>query len=177
MNQEFWLDGFNLFHHWDATCGLLRPDSGLDIVRAIERSTRILGRRLGRKCGQTLLFLDGGLSWRETRIGDLRVRHSGPGRKADDRMLSDLGDLGDLAKRVVAVSNDRELKGGLKAYGAACLGVGEFFDLILSGRKAPGRRDGHTDPDAVETMRIKCRRLSAVEVNAWVDLFGGDAEV
>jgi hypothetical protein len=112
MNQEFWLDGFNLFHHWEATRGLLRADSGFDIVRAIERSIRILGRHLGRKCGQTLLFLDGGLSRNETRMGDLRVRFSGPGQKADDRMLSDLGFLGGLANRVIAVSNDRELKTG-----------------------------------------------------------------
>ncbi|MDR2391064.1 MAG: NYN domain-containing protein [Planctomycetota bacterium] len=174
MNREFWLDGFNLFHHWEATRGLLRPDSGLDIVRAIERSTRILGRHLGRKCGQTVLFLDGGLSWQETRIGDLRVRHSGPGRKADDRMLSDLGDLGDLAKRIVAVSNDRELRNGLKAYGAACLGIGEFFDAIQGKRKSGGRRGG---PDGIEMMRVKCRRLSAAEVDAWVDLFGGNVEV
>lgn len=89
-------------------------------------------------------------------------------------MLSDLGDLGDLAKRIVAVSNDRELRNGLKAYGAACLGIGEFFDAIQGKRKSGGRRGG---PDGIEMMRVKCRRLSAAEVDAWVDLFGGNVEV
>ncbi|MDR1518658.1 MAG: hypothetical protein LBU23_00735 [Planctomycetota bacterium] len=187
MNQEFWLDGFNLFHHWEATRGLLRPDSGLDIVCAIERSLRILGRQLSRGRKQTLVFLDGGLSRNETHIGVLRVRFAGPGQKADDRMLADLGNLGDLASRVIAVSNDRELKSGLMACGASCLGVGEYLGLLRGGDGRSGkdgrgggarrgRIAGKGEPGEAEILRQKCRRLSEPEVDAWVDFFGGDAE-
>ncbi|MDR1535003.1 MAG: NYN domain-containing protein [Planctomycetota bacterium] len=175
VDQEFWLDGFNFFHQWEATRGLLRAGSGLDIVRALERSLRILSRHLGGRGGRTLVFLDGGLSWSETRLADLRVRWCGPGRKADDRMLSDLEGLGDSARRVIAVSNDRELRGGLKGFGAACLGVGEFLELIRGGEAKSGPI-GRRDMPAAEVMRMKCRRLSGTEVNAWVDFFGGDLQ-
>ncbi len=69
MNREFWLDGFNFFHHWDATKGLLRPDSGIDIVKALERSLRTLARRLGSRCGMTVVYLDGGLDSRPVNRG------------------------------------------------------------------------------------------------------------
>ncbi|MCL2001757.1 MAG: NYN domain-containing protein [Planctomycetes bacterium] len=189
MDREFWLDGFNFFHHWDRTRGLLRSDSGLDIVRAIERSLRILGRHLGVKCRQTLVFLDGGLTRNETRLGDLRIRYCGPGKKADDRMLADLGELLDDARMVTAVSNDRELKGGLRSYGASCLGAGEFLALI-EGKKGVsdhrfgkgGGKSGKVPPSSWErseearVMREKCRTLSESEIRAWLDYFGGEVE-
>lgn len=179
MNREFWLDGFNFFHHWESTRGLLRPDSGLDIVRAIERSLRILSRHLGRKCGHTVVYLDGGLSRHETRAAGLRVRYCGPGRKADDRLVEDLADLRESARLITAVSNDRELKANLRAHGAACLGVGEFLSVV-EGKAAPakpakGKRPG-TRPgspgEAAEVMRQKTRTLSASEVRAWLEYFG-----
>lgn len=190
MNREYWLDGFNFFHHWDKTKGLLRSDSGLDIVRAIDRSLRILGRHLGSRCRHTLVFLDGGLARSETRLGDLRIRYCGPGKKADDRMLADLGDLREDARMVTAVSNDRELKGGLRSYGATCLGVGEFLALVEGKKGATCRRSGKGGPgggkntpagggrsDEAEVMREKCRTLSESEIRAWLDFFGGDAEM
>ena len=189
MEREFWLDGFNFFHHWDKTRGLLRSDSGFGIVKAIERSLRILGRHLGSKCRHTLVFLDGGLARNETRLGDLRIRYCGPGGKADDRMLADLGELRDDARMVTAVSNDRELKAGLRSRGAACLGVGEFLALAEGRKRGPGRRfgkgggnGGKKTPggggrsDEAEVMRNKCRVLSESEIHAWLDFFGGDAE-
>lgn len=182
MNREFWLDGFNFFHHWESTKGLLRADSGLDIVRAIDRSLRILARHIGAKGRHTIVFLDGGLSRHETRIAGLRVRYCGPGRKADDRLADDLAELGDYARLITAVSNDRELKAHLKAYGAACLGVGEFLAMLEGKKKpaTPGKKGRNGPPSAVddaEIMREKCRSLSDAEVEAWLDFFGGDAQV
>lgn len=177
MNREFWLDGFNFFHHWESTRGLMRPDSGYDIVRAIERSLRILSRHLGAKGRGVVVYLDGGLSRHETRSAGLRVRYCGPGRKADDRLVEDLADLGDNARMITAVSNDRELKGTLKAFGASCLGVGEFLSL-LEGRKgaAPGKKGRRPAPgpqrEDAEVLRAKTRTLSASEVRAWMDFFG-----
>ena len=187
MEKEFWLDGFNFFHHWDSTKGLLRPDSGWDIVKAIERSKRILGRYLGNRCRNTILYLDGGLSRNDPRMGLLRIRYCGPGKKADDRMLEDLGQLGADARMVTAVSNDRELKAGLRAYGASCLSVGEFLSLVEgkknagknAGKKAGGnkkRSSASIKTDDAEIMREKCRSLSESEVNAWLEFFGGDTE-
>lgn len=187
MNKEFWLDGFNFFHHWDVTKGLLRPDSGFDIVKAVERSLRMLGRRLGSRCGMTVVYLDGGLDRREARLGMLRVRYAGPGRKADDRLADDLDDLRDNARLVTAVSNDRELKARLRAGGAACLGVGEYLSLLEGDKGKGGAKGGgkHARANAgakggasvdAEIMREKCRILSPSEVNAWLDFFGGDEE-
>lgn len=186
MNREFWLDGFNFFHHWDATRGLLRSDSGFDIVKAVERSLRILARRLGSRCGMTVVYLDGGLDRREARLGGLRIRYAGPGGKADDRLADDIDDLRDNARLVTAVSNDRELKARLRNGGAACLGVGEYLGL-LEGTKGKGRggaKHGGSNAgsksksaDDAAIMREKCRTLSAPEVDAWLDFFGGDAEM
>lgn len=184
MNREFWLDGFNFFHHWDSTKGLLRSDSGVDIVRALERSLRILSRHLGAKARHTVVYMDGGLSRHETRTAGLRVRYCGPGRKADDRLVEDLADLGDNARMVTAVSNDRELKASLRAHGAVCLGVGEFL-AMLEGKKTPaktagGKKAGRNPlsrSDDAEIMREKCRSLSSSEVRAWLEFFGGDCEV
>ena len=186
MNREFWLDAFNFFHHWESTRGFLRSDSGLDIVKAIERSVRSLGRHLGSKCSHTVAYLDGGLARTETRVGPLRIRYCGPGKKADDRMVEDLTALEDDARLVTAVSNDRELKARLRAFGATCLGVGEFLAL-LEGKKGSARGDkrggsgkGCGSPagqrDDAEIMREKCRTLSESEVRAWLEFFGGDSE-
>lgn len=189
MDREFWLDGFNFFYYWENTKGLLRPDSGFDIVRAIDRSLRILGRFLGSKCRHTLVFLDGGLSRSETRAGDVRVRYCGPGKKADDRMLADLAELGDYAKMVTAVSNDRELRANLKTYGASCLGGGEYLSLLKGkagrgapaaarngkgGRNASSSSGGRVDEAAI--LREKCRTLSPSEISAWLECFGGDVQ-
>lgn len=189
MEREFWLDGFNFFYYWENTRGLLRSDSGLDIVRAIDRSLRIFGRFLGTKCRHTLVFLDGGLSRSETRAGGVRVRYCGPGKKADDRMLADLADLGDYAKLVTAVSNDRELRANLKTYGAACLGAAEYLSLLkgkasrpaAGARASKGSRGKGSAPaggrvDEAAILREKCRSLSPNEVNAWLECFGGDSQ-
>lgn len=181
MNKEYWLDGFNFFHHWEGTKALLRPDSGYDIVRAIERSARILGRHLGAKARHATLYLDGGLSHSEGRLGGMRVRYCGPGGKADDRLANDLYDLGDNARMITAVSNDRELKGRMRSLGAACLGVGEYLALIegkpkTAGKKT-GKNSGKSSGETADVLREKTRTLSEYEVNAWLEYFGGDAEV
>ncbi|MCD8139732.1 MAG: NYN domain-containing protein [Planctomycetaceae bacterium] len=180
MNREFWLDGFNFFHHWESTKGFLRADSGLDIVRALERSLKILSRHLGAKGRYTVVYLDGGLSRHETRSAGLKVRYCGPGRKADDRLADDLADLGRDAKLVTAVSNDRELKAILRTLGASCLGVGEFLAL-LEGKKERVNPHAKSTTDDAEILREKTRSLSAHEVAAWLEYFGveegeGEAE-
>ncbi len=189
MNRETWLDGFNFFHHWESTRGLLKPDSGYDIVRAIDRSVRIFARHLGQKTRYTTVYLDGGLERHETRNAGLRIRYAGPGRKADDRMADDLASLGPDAKMVTAVSNDRELKSRLRTLDATCLSVGEYL-AILEGNKPgkPGKHSkgkhgkqppGTSTPRQVmdEVMREKTRTLSESEVRAWLEFFGGDAEL
>lgn len=185
MNGEFWIDGFNFFHHWDNTKGFLRSDSGLDIVKAMERSLRTLGRQLGGKCRQTVVYMDGGLSRHHAGMGALRIRYAGPGKKADDCMAFDLDELGVGARMVTGVTNDRELKVRLRLLGANCLGVGEFLSL-LQGRRKPGPKPGarlkggKTSPSPAadaETLREKTRTLSPSEVKAWLEFFGGDMEV
>lgn len=183
MDREFWIDGFNFFHHWESTRSLLRSDSGMDIVRAIERSLRILSRHMGRKGRYSVVYLDGGLSRRETRVAGLRVRYCGPGKKADDRLVQDLADLGPSARLVTAVSNDRELKANMRAHGAACLGVGEFLSVVEGKKKPPdGKAKKKGNPrapiasDAAEIMRQKTKTLSPSEVKAWLDFFGEDPE-
>lgn len=184
MNREFWLDGFNFFHHWEKTRDLLRPDSGFDIVKAMARALGMLGRQLGTKCGQTVVFMDGGLSRHETMRGRLRVRYCGPGGKADDRMARDLEELGPDARLVTAVSNDRELKDRMRLFGAACLGVGEFLAVLEgnkprgkgSGKKGGGKanasRPGHSTAETADVMREKTKSLSPSEVKAWMEFFG-----
>ena len=182
MNREFWLDGFNFFHHWESTRELLRPDSGYDIVRAIERSIRITGKRLGNKCRYTVIYLDGGLSRHETRLAALRIRYAGPGKKADDRMVEDLALLDGQARLVTAISNDRELKARLRAHGASCLSVGEYLATFEGNKGGGGNRKGGKPGgrgqgarEDAEVLREKCRSLSETEVEAWLDYFGGEA--
>lgn len=172
MDTEFWLDGFNFFHHWEKSRGLFGPDGGMDIARALARALRILSNELDRKRGMSLVFLDGGLSRSETRQAGLRVRYCGPGNKADDRMAEDLAGLGSDARSVIAVSNDRELKSRLMYHGAACMGVNEFLSLLRKKNGGAARLDG----EAAGIMREKCRRPSPAEVGAWLELFGGDIE-
>jgi predicted RNA-binding protein with PIN domain len=181
MNREFWIDGFNFFHHWESTRGLLRPDSGVDIVRAIQRSLGIFSRHIGAKARYTVVYLDGGLSRHESRVAGLRARYCGPGKKADDRLLDDLAGLGDNnARLVTAVSNDRELKASLRAYGASCLGVGEFLAILEGGKKQPpqSKKDAKKNRSPLskgveaDVMREKTRSLSASEVRAWLEFFG-----
>ncbi len=165
----------------------MRPVSGLDVVRAMERSIRTLGRQLGGKCGQTVVYMDGGLSRHHANVGPLRIRYAGPGKKADDRMASDLEELGAGARLVTGVTNDRELKGRLRLLGANCLGIGEFLSLLEGKRKKgapkPGARlkGGKTAPSSnavdAEERREKPRALSPSEINAWLEFFGGDMEV
>ncbi len=179
MNREYWIDGFNFFHHWESTRHLLRPDSGMDIVRAINRSLGMLSRHLGAKARDSIVDLDGGLSRHNARVAGLSVRYCGPGKKADDRLVEDLGELGGDARLVTAVSNDRELKASLRACGASCLGVGEFL-AVLEGRKKQqivkkGNRVVRSPVsrgDEAAVMREKTKSLSAHEVQAWMEYFG-----
>lgn len=172
MNSEFWLDGFNFFHHWEKTRGLFGSDSGVDITKALAKALRILSSELDRKRGMSLVFLDGGLSRSETRQAGMRVRYCGPGNKADDRMAEDLAGLGSDARSVIAVSNDRELKMRLAYHGAACMGVGEFLSLLRKKNGGQARLSG----EAAAIMREKYHRPSPTEVRAWLELFGGDSE-
>lgn len=181
MAQETWLDGFNFFYQWESTRGLF-GQSGHDIVKTLERSLRILSRHLGPETKSVVVFLDGGLSRSQTRIGGLRVRYCGPGKKADDRMAEDLLDLGDGARDITAVSNDRELKARLRNFGASCLGVGEFLAMTdkkkerraQGGRGGRGVKGGKSGMDGAEILREKCRSLSPAEVQAWLEYFGGE---
>lgn len=177
MDNEFWLDGFNYFHHWERTRDLFQTGGAIaDIAKTIDKALRILSRELGSKRDGTLVFLDGGLTRRETRQAGLRVRYCGPGNKADDRMVEDLIDLGDDARQVTAVSNDRELKARLTVNGAACLGIGEFLAILEKKRVARSGKGQRGGGDSAAIMREKCRNLSAAEVQAWLELFGGDSE-
>ncbi|MCC8180892.1 MAG: hypothetical protein LIP23_08300 [Planctomycetes bacterium] len=189
MRSEFWLDGFNFFHHWDKTKALLRPDSGYDIVKAMNRAIGILGRSLGSRCSATVVFMDGGLDRHDTGRGAMRLRYAGPGKKADDRMAAEAEFLGPDAGLITAVSNDRELKDRLRMLGVTCIGVGEFLSLIEGkkpGRAQPGKKRGNRAPggkaiggksEEAEILREKCRNLSPSEVKAWLEFFGGDMEV
>lgn len=183
MDDAFWVDGFNFFFQWEKSRELFRPGGGMDIARSLERALRILSRDLGSRRRATLVFLDGGLDRREVRQAGLRVRYCGPGNKADDRMAEDLAGLGADARRVTAVSNDRELRARLKLHGASCLGIGEFLSLLEKrNRSGAGRgaKGGGKDANPTEIMREKCRALSPAEVKAWLELFekeGDDAPV
>lgn len=178
MNQETWIDGFNFFYHWEHTRGLLAPGGALDIVSAIDRSVRILGRHLGQRTRSVVLFLDGGLERTQTQNAGMRVRYCGPGRKADDRMADDLAELGSAARMVTAVSDDRELRARLRTLGASCLGTGEYLALLQPPKTSPrgkGRPKGPT-PETDDVLRMKTRALSSQEVDAWLEYFGGDTD-
>lgn len=179
MNMEYWLDGFNFFHHWEKSKSFFSPGGGMDIGKTIDQCLRILSRELGGKRRAALVFLDGGLQRGETRHAGLRIRYAGPGQKADDRMVDDLDLLGNDARCVIAVSNDRELKGRLRMHGASCLSVGEFLALLEKkdkGQAGKGGSKGKRGADDAEIMREKCRSLSPAEVSAWLEHFGGEAE-
>ena len=180
MEDEYWIDGFNFFYKWEKTRELFLSGRGMDIGRSLERALGGLSRELGGRRRATLVFLDGGLDCRETRQAGLRVRYCGPGNKADDRMAGDLASLGADARRVTAVSNDRELRGRMSLHGASCLGVSEYLALLEKksngGGNHKGNQAGSKGGDSAEVMREKCHTLTPSEVKAWLNVFedGGD---
>ncbi|MDR0361088.1 MAG: NYN domain-containing protein [Planctomycetota bacterium] len=174
MERQYWIDGFNFFHHWNRTRDLFSRGADLDIARAIDLSLRALTRDLAGRAGHTVVFMDGGWRWEERRLGNLRVRYVGPGKKADDRMATDLRELDERARRITAVTNDRELSFRLSYLGASCLGVGEFLALIEKRGGGKGKQ-GKTAPRGggeAEIMRQKCQTLSPAAVQAWLEFFG-----
>jgi len=175
MTEETWIDGFNLFRHWEATRGLF-PDG--DVARAVDKSLRVLARHLGGRAGRTVVYLDGGLHRGRSDIYGLRVVLAGPGGKADDRMADDLADLDTGTRRVTAVSSDRELAATLRGLGATVLRADEFLSGMARRNKG-GKRRGPRDGRAADSRAApeKFRVLSPAEVAAWVELFGGDEDV
>ena len=172
MAPEFWIDGFNFFHHWRRTRDLFAPGSDVDIAKAVERALRILARELGGRTGATSVFLDGGLDRRLARLGAMRVLYAGPGQKADDRMVAAVRDKGESARSIAAVSNDRELRFRLIGLGASCMTVGEYLDIVEK-RGRPGPREALREgPDDADVTREKRRPLSPAEVQAWLEFFG-----
>jgi len=174
MIEETWIDGFNLFRHWEATRGLFADG---DVGRAIDKSLRALARRLEGRAKRTVVYIDGGTHRGRAEAYGLRVVLAGPGGKADDRMADDLAAMDDRARRVTAVSSDRELAATLRGFGATVLRVDEFLSGMERGRRASGKKSGGKNADGRREAPEKFRVLSPAEVAAWVELLGGDAEV
>lgn len=171
MRNEYWLDGFNIFHKWQKTKGLFADKHyNVDLPRVVEQSIRILSRDLAQHRAKSLIFIDGGVIRTERHQAGIRVRYAGPGKKADDRMVEDLGLLGSDAGKVTAVSDDRELRSRLSYLGASSLGVMEFLSL-LAGPKGGGKGGKTPEDDLPEVMRIKCRPVPPSEVKVWLEIF------
>ena len=161
--EEYWIDGFNLFHRWETTREAFQTP-GADMGAVQTRSLRALGKLLGRRAGRIVVFLDGGPHALSTRVGDLRVRWPGPGRSADRMLEEALQGRGAAAATVCAVTDDRELAAGLSYLGATRWTVSEF--LAWAERARPAERS----PE----FERKCRRLSPAEIEGWLDYFGGE---
>lgn len=170
MSQKYWIDAFNLFYRWEATRASFT--GGGDIVANIGRGLRLLARELGGRALHTTAYVDGGLRQENSRVGALGVRWCGPGGKADDMMRHDMRSMGERVSQVVVVSNDRELKYAMRGLGATCLGVDEFLGAIK-----PRARHKKTDKAGFDDIaREKFRTLTPTEVEAWLELFGGEPE-
>lgn len=179
MERQYWIDGFNFFHHWERTRELFAKGADLALARAIDVSLRTLARELAGRARHTIVFMDGGWRWEEKRLGHLRIRYAGPGGKADDRMAEELRDLDDAARRVTAVTNDRELGSRLSYLGGNCLGVGEYLALFEKKRQPRNGKGKERRPrgEEAEVMRQKCQTLSPADVLGWLEFFGcGDGE-
>ncbi|MDR1612780.1 MAG: NYN domain-containing protein [Planctomycetota bacterium] len=174
MERQYWIDGFNFFHHWERTRELFARGADLNIARAIDLSLRAFARKLAGRARQTIVFMDGGWRCEEKRLGNLRIRYAGPGEKADDRMAKGLWEIDDGARYVTAVTNDRELGSRLTLLGANRLGVGEYLTLFdRKERPRPGKSRKPRGEEA-EAMRRKCQTLSPADVQAWLEFFGCD---
>ena len=166
MTGETWIDGFNLFRHWEATRGLFVDG---DVARALDKALRIFARRLEGRARRTVVYLDGGVRRGRMEEYGLRIVLAGPGGKADDRMAEDLAERDDRARRVTAVSSDRELAATLRGLGATVLRVDEFLSGVERRNRSGKRRESRE-------MSEKFRVLSPAEVKAWVELFSGEQD-
>ena len=184
--MEYWLDGFNLFYRWEATRAAF--SSHHDIAATQEKAIRLLSRALAEQRRHTVVFLDGGLRREELVVAGLQVRYCGPGNKADDYMTNSLAGINPRERRaVIAVSNDRELRNQLQQLGATCLGADEFLAVLEkrkpetskaknrhAGKKNQRQANKHKPNTGNELIREKFQILSATEIQAWLDYFGGE---
>ncbi len=166
MRERIWIDGFNVFHHWKRTRRIIRGagDIGARRRRALHRVAEALGPWRAR----ATVFLDGGPRREGSAAWGLRVETAGPGATADDLMVEALRASPKRARRVTAVSNDRDLGLRLREEGAEVIAVEAFFDTLA--RRTPSRgREAETDPERQDS-------LAEDEVSMWMEIFGFSEE-
>lgn len=162
MTEHVWIDGFNLFHKWENTRELMRR--GGDIVAGQESALAALGAAAGNLRQRIVVFMDGGLTREANSAHGLRLQWAGPGGKADDAIGEALQGKRGRTGNVTVVTDDRALAQMARSHGAKTASTATFLAALE--RRAPRRRPR-------SGSQLKHRRLSELEIAAWLEVFGG----
>ena len=158
-HNQYWIDGFNLFHAWESTKYLFRSREWDDPCTNINRALQLLSDLIGRDSVNVTVFMDGGIRRGVSIEANLKVRYSGPGGKADSTM-KDAANSVESSEDITAITNDRELAASLRVCGLRVVDVGAFIESYIN----PGS-DGSDES-------YKHRRLSQSEIVEWEEYFG-----
>ncbi len=165
MEEEIWIDGFNLFYRWKRTQNMFRQ--GADIATAPEQALKLLAHALGKRRARVSVFMDGGWSREGADRYGLRVRYAGPGGKADAILVEAAQGLGARAQRVAVVTDDLELGGSLRLLGVIVTKLRDFIPRLTG--------SGPSASDSPEEAH-KQRQPSRHEVDAWLEVFKGNKD-
>ena len=130
MSLNYLLDGYNIIKHIPRLAQKRLEDSRESLIRLIETY-----RPQGSPQNSVTIVFDGqeGLIGGETQSGCVKTIFSS-GESADDR-IKKIVSRAEHKKRIVVVTNDKDIKFSVRAQGAAVLTVDEFMERMHPPKK------------------------------------------
>jgi len=169
MNQrqkETVVDGYNLIHH------LFRPAKGEPMEPLRRRLETMLAGWRRAKGEEVTVVYDGDGRHRDEEVpGPVRTVFTARGKSADRWIIDYAKSLNTTAKILTIVSSDNEVRRYSAAFGARCLGSGEFAVML---RPSGGNsRESERGPNR---RKFSEQPLPDREVEGWMRLFGKNEE-
>lgn len=160
------VDGFNLFYRWEVTRGFFRQSGNLETT--LPRALSLFKDHLGRSSREVLVLLDGGVTPGNASLGGMKVEFAGPGRKADDLILSRVR-RDSRPRNLLVVTSDRELGGNCRALGCRI----ESVEDLLKRLSGPASRR----QDRSNSEEEKPAPPTGAELERWLTIFREDEDL
>lgn len=155
------IDTYNVLH----VTGVLPPEFA---VGEPEGLARLIA--LSRHAAEVVWLVCDGVPKGASRVGRILIEGAGPGRSADDHIMSFL-DRTSAPRQVTVVTSDRAIQRHAKSRGAQCIKSEEFLAALAQDAARTRPRRG-MPPDPRRSVPLGER-----EVNGWMRLFGVTAEL